>query len=114
MKFIKPMLAFKQTEIPRDRYYEVKLDGARGQLHFDKKKMKLFNRRGDDITYRYPELKNVSKGLCYKKNVVLDGEITVFQKPGDSSFQKLSYREHLADPKEIKKRMGKKPSAKGN
>jgi len=54
----------------------------------------LYNRRGLDITYRYPELEQALAGSC--TGCILDGEITVFAE-GKPSFHSLAQRDHQSE-----------------
>lgn len=74
--------------------YEPKLDGTRVLVYKNKDKIRLINRRKNDITYRYPELakigKNIKAGSC-----VLDAELVVLDKSGKPNFNLLQQREQL-------------------
>lgn len=101
---VKPMLCESAEAFDSDEYqFEVKYDGERAVL-FTNSTLLIQNRRGVDVTYRYPELKNVLNG----KNAVLDGEIVVFEN-GVSSFDKLAQRSHLQKAFDIQLRMAKIP-----
>lgn len=98
---IQPMLAklsdkslFKEKNL----IYEPKLDGTRAICHTNKE-IKLINRRGNNITHRYPEFdfkKNIKAKSC-----VLDGEIVIFNKKGISEFNLLQKRDLLEDKEKI-------------
>jgi DNA ligase D-like protein (predicted ligase) len=97
MDNIKPMLArLAEPFSDKDWIFEVKWDGTRA-LCFINEHIKFLNRRGVDITYRYPELcnRNDMKTPC-----VLDGEIVVLKK-GKPSFSDLQKREHVDNPFKI-------------
>jgi len=83
----------------KDWIFEVKWDGTRA-LCFVDGKIQLVNRRKTDITYRYPELQDIRKGIK-ASSCILDGEIVVLQK-GKPSFQNLQKREHTEDIFKIK------------
>jgi len=76
--------------------YEPKLDGTRAICYYDGKAHKLINRRGRDITYRYPEF-DFSKHIN-AKSCVLDGEVVVYDKKGNPSFRLLQKREQIDKP----------------
>lgn len=81
--------------------FEPKLDGTRALVFIDKenKKLKIYNRREKEISYRYPEFKfwnNVNK------TSILDGEIVVFDEKGLPNFNLLQQREQLDNKVEIK------------
>jgi bifunctional non-homologous end joining protein LigD len=88
-----PMLAILGTMADLDRpgyYFEPKLDGTRA-LCYVGSETRFINRRGWDITTRYPEIsfrKEVKAESC-----VLDGEIVVFDGRGNPSFSLLQKRE---------------------
>lgn len=87
--------------------YEPKLDGTRAICHYDGG-IKLINRRGRDITYRYPEFDfsdDVKAGSC-----VLDGEVVVYDRKGDPDFRLLQSREHIEDPTLIEARSRELPA----
>ncbi|MBU6999671.1 MAG: DNA ligase [Theionarchaea archaeon] len=93
-----PMLARSADPFTNpDWIFEVKWDGTRAISYITQKVM-FINRRGVDITYRYPELQ-------IKDNVtapcVLDGEIVVLVR-GTPSFADLQRREHIDDPFKIR------------
>ena len=96
-----PMLAKLGTasdlEIPHF-IYEEKLDGTRAILYKNNSKIKLVNRRNNNITHRYPEF-NFSKSI--KTNCILDGEIVIFNKKGISEFNLLQHRDLLEDKEKI-------------
>ncbi len=72
--------------------FEPKLDGTRVLIFKKENSLKLINRRGKNIIYRYPELNSIKNNI--KENAVLDGELVVLEK-GKPSFQLLSEREHI-------------------
>lgn len=75
--------------------FEPKLDGTRAVCYYQNNKIKLINRRDKDITTRYPEL-NFKKNLkC--RNCILDGEIIVYNKKGNPSFNLLQKRDQLSN-----------------
>lgn len=83
----------KRNEI----YYitENKFDGCRAVVKKDSGRVAIFNRRGLDISYRYPEL--LSSLNLLPDRTTLDGEIVFFTDFENqiSSFNKLQSREHL-------------------
>ncbi|HID94014.1 MAG TPA: DNA ligase [bacterium (Candidatus Stahlbacteria)] len=93
MKFYRPMLAYpgKRADLHREGFlFEPKLDGTRTIVYKEDSKVILINRRGYDITHRYPE-------FSFKiPTSVLDGEIVVLDK-GKPNFYKLQEREHIDD-----------------
>ena len=81
-------------------YFEVKLDGIRAQANWDSDGVvKLINRRGVDITFRYPEIVNDLQ--FQRKDAVLDGEIVVLDSYGVPSFTKAHLRDSQYSTKAI-------------
>lgn len=62
------------------------------------KKLKIYNRREKEISYKYPEFKFWNN---INKSCVLDGEIVVFDKKGIPNFNLLQQREQLENKIEI-------------
>lgn len=83
----------------KDYIFELKYDGRRALFYYDKAKVRIVNRGGIDISYRYPELTKIK---LHCKNAVIDGEIVAFDKEGKISFSLLEQREHLSSRFEIK------------
>jgi len=116
MRVFEPMLAEEIDNLEEAKkiiqngewQVEFKLDGERAIIYYEKNKgIKIQNRRGIDITYRYPELQNI-KLNC--ESAVLDCEIICSNLAhiyGD--FQALQKRAHLQDKNEIYFRMNKYP-----
>lgn len=93
---IPPMLAyFSEPFDSRKHIFEIKWDGTRCIVFLDGKKIRLQNRRLQNITYRYPELLNLNKYI-QAKNVILDGEIVVLE-GGKPNFEKLQIREQASE-----------------
>lgn len=89
-----PMLAQpgRKEDLGRPGYlYEPKLDGTRALCQKDAR-LTFVNRRGRDITERYPELDLMAD--IKAKRCVLDGEIVVFDSKGNPDFRLLQKREH--------------------
>lgn len=98
---IRPMLAMS-SPLPFDseKYiFELKWDGTRAISFIDKHGVRLQNRRLIDISYRYPELKNLKKAI--KGNAILDGELVILH-GGRSDFERLQQREQIEDRVKIK------------
>ncbi|MEM2932865.1 MAG: non-homologous end-joining DNA ligase [Candidatus Pacearchaeota archaeon] len=74
--------------------YEPKLDGTRVLVYKNKNRIRLINRRKNDITYRYPELAEIGKNIR-AKHCILDAELVVLDKSGKPNFNLLQQREQL-------------------
>lgn len=71
--------------------FEIKWDGYRAIAEVNKGNVKLYSRNGLTFDKAYPKVFDALKSI--KKNVILDGEIVVFDEKGKPSFQKLqNYR----------------------
>ncbi len=94
-----PMLAGGNGVPPDpDRYlFEPKLDGQRIIGIVEPSGVTLTNRRGLETTATYPELARLA-GALSPHSVVLDGEVVAFNDKGQTSFQRLQRRMHVALP----------------
>jgi bifunctional non-homologous end joining protein LigD len=89
--FIPPQLASEAATPPVGAHWvhELKLDGYRIQAHIDKAhKVRLFTRSGLDWTHRMPSLAR-ELGRLSVESAILDGEVVVLDKDGQSSFANL-------------------------
>ena len=100
-----PMLAElgSQDDLKRSHFiFEPKFDGTRVLIYKQKEEIKLINRRGLNISYRYPELKVA--GNIEADQAVLDGELVVFDRTGKPNFYLLAEREHIESRLKIRLR----------
>ena len=110
---IKPMLATLVDEAftSKDWVFEVKWDGVRSILFFNKLKrtIELQSRNGKFITHRYPELvtalqitSSSQSDIKCEKSAILDGEIVVLdKKTGIPSFQNHQKRMNIDSTRDI-------------
>ncbi len=98
--FFEPMLLSEQAyPFDDDGYmFELKFDGIRALVHASPKNVRIFSRRGNDITSQYPELQNIRE--LVKDKTIFDGEIVSFES-GKPSFSKLQNRNLLKDKTKI-------------
>lgn len=85
----KPMLAKLSSSVfdDDDWLYEKKLDGYRSLAYLDQGSVKLISRSGLNFGNKYP---SVQKALSkIDQNAVIDGELVVEDKNGQSLFQEL-------------------------
>ena len=93
MKLIRPMLATLSTEIPTGPgwVFEEKYDGIRALAYRTKKKVRLWSRNELDLTAGFPDIAWAVAALP-GGDLVLDGELVVFDTKGVSRFQLLQRR----------------------
>jgi bifunctional non-homologous end joining protein LigD len=88
--FVEPMKA-QLTDQPAfdsdDWIFEIKWDGYRAIAEVNKSGNKLYSRNGLTFDKAYPKVFDALKSI--KKNVIIDGEIVVFDEKGKPNFQKL-------------------------
>jgi bifunctional non-homologous end joining protein LigD len=81
-----------------DKYqFEPKLDGQRVIAIVEDGVVTLTNRRGQEATATFPELRGMA-GALSGHDVVLDGEVVTFDADGRTSFQRLQRRMHVVQP----------------
>jgi bifunctional non-homologous end joining protein LigD len=90
---IQPMLA-SIIEKPFDDpnwIFEIKWDGYRAIAFLENGKVRLVSRNQNDLTPRYPELRELAK-FVHAKTAILDGEVVVLDEQGRSSFSLMQQR----------------------
>ncbi len=90
---IHPMLA-ESIETPfdgQDWLFEIKWDGYRAIAFLENGKVKLVSRNQNDLTPRYPELKDMAR-LVQAKTAILDGEVVALDEDGRASFSLMQQR----------------------
>jgi len=99
------MLASAVTDLPLGSgwIYEFKWDGVRALCTAGPDGVRLFSRRGNEITTAYPELAAPAGG-----SVTLDGEIVAFV-AGRPSFQALQERMHVRKAADARRLAEKTP-----
>ena len=99
------MLASAATNLPHgaEWVYEFKWDGVRALCETSPAGVRLFSRRGNEITTAYPELAALAGG-----SAVLDGEIVAFV-GGRPSFQALQERMHVRKAADARRLAEKTP-----
>jgi bifunctional non-homologous end joining protein LigD len=91
--YIQAMLA-SVVEKPFDDaewLFEIKWDGYRAIAFIESDKVRLVSRNQNDLTPRYPELRELGK-FIKAKNAILDGEVVVLDDQGRSSFSLMQQR----------------------
>ena len=90
---IHPMLA-EAVEKPFDGaewLFEIKWDGYRAIAFIDGGKVRLVSRNQNDLTPRYPELKDMAR-FIQAKTAILDGEVVALDEEGKASFSLMQQR----------------------
>ena len=93
---IYPMLAESIAE-PFDGpewLFEIKWDGYRAIAFLENGKVRLVSRNQNELTARYPELKDMAK-LVQAKTAILDGEVVALDEEGKASFSLMQQRTGL-------------------
>ncbi len=89
---------------------EIKWDGVRTIGYAEGGRLRLESRNGNDLTPRYPELRELGRALGAHE-AVLDGEVVAFDAEGRPSFQRLQGRMHLAGDRAVRRAMTENPIA---
>jgi DNA ligase-1 len=89
MRGVKPMLASPVPSIesmfesgPALYSFELKLDGARVQIHKKGTEVRIFSRRLSDVTQSLPDIVKVIESDAKAKNAILDGEVLAVDEMG--------------------------------
>ena len=90
---IYPMLATSINEPfdGPDWLFEIKWDGYRAVAFIENSKTRLVSRNQNDLTPRYPELKDLAKSVK-AKTAILDGEVVALDEQGRASFSLMQQR----------------------
>ena len=83
--------------------FEIKWDGVRAPAFVEARKVRICSRRGEDTSYRYPELSGLAAAAA-GRDLVLDGEVVAFDEQGRPSFQTLQRRMGLTRKETIRLR----------
>src|SRR3954452_1250644 len=90
---IHPMLA-ESIEKPfddKDWLFEIKWDGYRAIAFIENGKVRLVSRNQNELTSRYPELKDMPQ-FVNAKTAILDGEVVALDADGRASFSLMQQR----------------------
>ncbi|WP_134699013.1 RNA ligase family protein [Ammoniphilus sp. YIM 78166] len=101
-----PIIPFEpiQAEIvPQggDWVAQIKWDGVRILTYFDGQDVKLFNRRINERTNHYPELRDIGS-YCAASSVILDGEVIALGADQKPSFHEVMRRDGLRRLERVK------------
>jgi len=110
---IEPMKARLSESLPRnqaDYGFEFKWDGIRATLYSRGGRVRLLSRSLEDVTGRYPELRELGETLGARE-VILDGEVIAVNEQGRPSFERLQERMGLSNEAEVRRKMREVPVA---
>ena len=110
-KVVEPMQAKLAKGIPRDEKsygFEFKWDGIRAVAFCSGGRVRLQSRSLEDITFRYPELREMGIAIG-SRELVVDGEVIAVDKNGRPSFELLQGRIGLVGEADIRRRMKEIP-----
>ncbi|WP_075983567.1 DNA ligase D [Bacillus massilinigeriensis] len=111
---MKPMLPSLSFDVPRgkDWFYEVKYDGFRAILHWDKE-IQLISRNGKSLLEIFPEMKEFLEKWAdqFKPFLpfVLDGELVFLENPYKANFGNLQVRGRMRSQERIREKAFKAP-----
>src|ERR1700730_14191381 len=96
--FIAPCLPINAPQPPSGEQWlhEIKHDGFRIIARKDGKRVKLYSRPGNDLTYRFPLIVEAVAKLR-SQSCIIDGEAVSCGDDGIASFDRIRYRRHDAD-----------------
>ncbi|MGC5170928.1 ATP-dependent DNA ligase [Microbacterium sp. DT81.1] len=90
-------------------WVEFKWDGIRSLGDWADGRLRLFARRGSDITARYPELTSPGAVRFAATSAVVDGELVALDERGRPSFSMLQLRMNLTKAREIERESARTP-----
>ena len=89
-RFVAPCLPIQRHCPPSgdEWVHEIKFDGWRCQAHKQGDCVRLFSKKGNDLSYRFPSLGRSLRGFAVD-TVILDGEVVAVDKSGRPDFAAL-------------------------
>lgn len=90
--------------------YDLKWDGVRCLAYVDMGNVQLINRRGVDITFRYPEIIGTLGVQFSNERIVLDGEIVCLGEDGLPDFARVHRRDAQQSATAIPRLMQEAPA----
>jgi bifunctional non-homologous end joining protein LigD len=95
--FVPPCLPTKAHTPPSGEMWlhEIKHDGFRVIARKDGKRVRLYSRPGNDLTYRFPLIVEALARLR-SRSCIIDGEAVCCDEDGMPSFDRIRYRRHDA------------------
>ena len=94
---MRPMFATKGTRVPTggEWLHEVKWDGMRVLADVQDGRVRLWSRKGNDVTIAYPELLPIADGPLRGHDALLDGEVVALADDGVPRFSAIADRMHV-------------------
>jgi bifunctional non-homologous end joining protein LigD len=71
--------------------HEIKWDGFRVIARKIGKRMRLYSRPGNDLTWRFPLIVEALHRLC-SRSCIIDGEAVACGKDGNANFNRIRFR----------------------
>jgi bifunctional non-homologous end joining protein LigD len=96
--FIAPCLPTTAPQPPSGEpwLHEIKHDGYRVIARKNGKRVRLYSRPGNDLTYRFPLIVEALAKLS-SRSCIIDGEAVACGDDGIALFDRIRYRHHDAD-----------------
>jgi ATP-dependent DNA ligase len=96
--FIAPCLPINAPQPPSgaEWLHEIKHDGFRVIARKSGKRVRLYSRPGNDLTYRFPLIVEALARLR-SRSCIIDGEAVACRDDGMADFNRIRYRRHDAD-----------------
>lgn len=98
----------------KDFVYEVKYDGFRAVLHWDKQRIRIISRNQKDLTDNFPEIID----FCLEKQILiepllpltLDGELVILNNCYQANFSLIQKRGRLKKTEKIRQEANQRPA----
>lgn len=106
---LKPMLPTLIFEAPTgpNWVYEIKYDGFRAMLHWEKDCVQLISRNGNLLNNQFPEIikkcEELSTVFAPHLPLIFDGELCILESPYKASFEQIQQRGRLKSTDKIAK-----------
>ena len=114
MDIMKP-IASKHIPQGDEWFYEVKYDGFRCVLVWEKEEIRLISKNNKDLTDKFPEIiagcKRIEKDIAPYLPLQLDGELVVLNNPIQANFAWIQKRGRLRRPDFIQKAAASRPAS---
>jgi bifunctional non-homologous end joining protein LigD len=96
--FVAPCLPTRAPRPPSGAIWlhEIKHDGFRVIARKEGKRVRLYSRPGNDLTYRFPLIVEALSRLS-SRSCIIDGEAVSCGDDGIASFNRIRYRRHDAE-----------------